>query len=71
MEGDVAKDKEAVVLNSFANLLGDDLLKFVTLSPGLLGTLGGDLGLRNCLLKGLNTFGWGWGARLGRLLIPH
>ena len=27
--------------------------------------------LYNCLLKGLNTFGWGWGARLGRLLIPH
>ena len=61
----------AVVLNSFANLLGDDLPKFVKLSPGLLGALGGDLGLRNCLLKGLNTFGWGWGAWLGRLLIPH
>ena len=43
-----------VVLNSFTNLLGDNLLKFVKLSPVLLGALGGDLGLRNYLLKGLN-----------------
>ena len=47
----------SVVLNSFANLLGDDLPRFVKLSPVLLGALGGNLGLRNCLLKGLNTFG--------------